>query len=101
LGFFNQNDKDTNSELNELNWRDQQVLIASLFVQDFIFPGYTTQASFHWNHDQSDREFDNNGFPVIPDFAGSFNTHNLDAYYLGWTGDGHIGRLNVNHAFYY
>jgi len=101
LAIFNQNDKDTNSELNELDWRDQQILIANMYVQDFIWKGYTTQFSFHWNHDQSDNEYDNNGFQVIPDLAGSANLHKIDAYYLGWAGDGHIGRLNVNHAFYY
>lgn len=104
LAIFQQNDKDTNSGLNELNWRDQQVVIANLFVQDFIWPGYTTQLSFHWNHDQSDLEYDNNGFLVVPDLVGSVDvnrTEEIDAYYLGWAGDGHIGRLNVNHAFYY
>lgn len=101
LAIFNQNDKDTNSELNELQWKDQQILIANLYIQDFIWMGYTTQFSFHWNHDQSDLEFDNNGFLVIPDLAGSVTLHDVDAYYLGWAGDGHIGRLNVNHAFYY
>src|SRR5262249_4802310 len=25
----------------------------------------------------------------------------LDVVYLGWAGDGHIGRVNVNHAFYW
>ena len=101
LAIFVENDKDTNSQLNELNWRDQQVLIANLFIQDFFWLGYTTQFSFHWNHDQSDLEFDDNGFLVIPDLAGSVTLHDIDAYYFGWTGDGHIGRLNVNHAFYY
>jgi hypothetical protein len=26
--------------------------------------------------------------------------HQLEAYYLGWGGDGHIGSLNVSHEFY-
>jgi hypothetical protein len=26
--------------------------------------------------------------------------HDVNAYYLGWAGDGHIGRLNISHAFY-
>jgi len=26
--------------------------------------------------------------------------HTINAYYLGWTGDGHFGGFNVNHAFY-
>lgn len=101
LAFFNQNDKDTNSELSELDWRDQQVLIANIYIQDFIWKGYTTQFSFHWNHDQSDEEFDNNGFLVIPELSGDVRSRDIDAYYLGWSGDGHIGRLNVNHAFYH
>jgi hypothetical protein len=101
LAVFNQSDKDTNSELNEFDWRDQQVLIANLFVQDFMDEGYTTQFSLHWNHDRSDLEYDNNGFLVIPDLSGSTTLHNLDAYYLGWASDGHIGRWNINHAVYY
>lgn len=101
LAWFNQNEKDTNSGLSELHWRDQQLLIANLYVQDFIVPGYTTQLSFHWNHDQSDMAFDDNGFLVIPDLAGSSTLRDVDAYYLGWAGDGHIGRLNINHAAYY
>ncbi len=101
VAFFNQNDKDTNSGLSELDWRDQQVVIANAYIQDFIWMGYTTQFSFHWNHDQSDQKYDDNGFQVIPDLAGSNTVHDIDAYYLGWAGDGHVGRLNVNHAFYY
>jgi len=26
--------------------------------------------------------------------------HDVNAYYLGWGGDGHIGRINVSHQFY-
>ena len=100
IAFFNQVEKDTNSELNELEWRPQQVLIANLYVQDFIWKGYTTQWSVHWNHDQADTKFDENGFLVRPDLIGSVTPHHIDAVYLGWTGDGHIGRLNVNHAMY-
>lgn len=100
LALFNQVEKDTNSELNELNWREQQVLIANLSIQDFLWLGYTTQFSVHWNHDQSDKQYDENGFLVRPDFSGSVTPHSIDAVYLGWTGDGHIGRLNVNHALY-
>lgn len=101
LTFFNQTEKDTNSQLNELDWRDQQVVIANLYLQDFIWDGYTTQFSFHWNHDQSDLRYDENGFLVRPSLAGSVSLQNIDAFYLGWASDGHIGRLNVNHALYY
>lgn len=101
LTFFNQTEKDTNSQLNELDWRDQQVVIANLYLQDFIWDGYTTQFSFHWNHDQSDLRYDENGFLVRPSLAGSVSLQNIDAFYLGWASDGHIGRFNVNHALYY
>jgi len=101
LAFFNQDEKDTNSGLNEFDWRNQQVLIANVYVQDFIWHGYTSQWSFHWNHDNSDKRYDDNGFLVRPDLIGSVNEHEIDALYLGWTGDGHIDRLNLTHAFYY
>ena len=32
--------------------------------------------------------------------SASVRDHYVQAYYLGWTGDGHIGRLNITHAFY-
>ena len=101
LYFANQDEVDTNSGLNELNWRDQQVLIANLYLQDFLVPGYTSQWSFHWNHDSSDNRYDDNGFLVRPEPIGDFVKHDVNAYYLGWAGDGHIGRVNINHAAYY
>ena len=30
-----------------------------------------------------------------------FQPHKVQAYYLGWAGDGHIDRINVSHAFYW
>lgn len=101
IAAFIQPEKNTNSELNELEWRDQGVFIANLYVQDFIWQGYTTQFSAHWNHDRSDTEYDRNGFLVRPSLAGSVTLQDIDAVYLGWAGDGHIDRLNINHAAYY
>ncbi len=102
LAVFNSPEKDSNSGLNQLNWRDQQIFIANLYVQDFAgLLGYTLQGSFHWNHDNSRDRFDSNGVQVRPDLAGSVISKDLDAFYLGFAGDGHIGRWNVNHAFYY
>ncbi|MBL8762833.1 MAG: hypothetical protein JNM07_01010 [Phycisphaerae bacterium] len=101
LALFNQVEKDTNSGLNEFNWRDQQVLIANAYVQDLFWMGHTTQLSFHWNHDQSDSRYNKNGVLVRPPLAGSVSLQDIDAYYLGWAGDGHIGRVNVDHALYH
>lgn len=101
LAGFISPEKDTNSELNELNWRDQMVVVGNVYVQDFIWQGYTTQFSVHWNHDRSDQTYDDNGFLARPALAGSVTLQDIDAVYLGWAGDGHIDRLNVSHAMYY
>ena len=69
--------------------------------QDFIFPGYTSQVSFHYNRDGPSTLFDRNDFLVRPDPVGTFQPHKVQAYYLGWAGDGHIERINVSHAFYW
>jgi len=101
LIYFDQTEKDTNSGLNTFHDRRQNTLIANYFRQDFIFPGFTTQFSFHYNHDGPSVEFDRNDFLVRPDPAGVFRPHRVEAYYFGVAGDGHIGRVNVNHAFYH
>ena len=101
LLFYDNVEKETNSGLNTTKDRHQNVLIANYFVQDFIWPGYTFQTSFHWNNDQPSREFDRNLFLVRPDPVGVFQPHRVEAYYFGIAGDGHIGRINVNNAFYW
>ncbi len=98
--YFAMLEKDTNSGLNTMNYRDQQVMIANLYREDFIKPGYTVEVSFHYNKDDPSFLFDNNNFLVRPAPIGFVKPHSLRAFYYGFTGDGHIGRLNVNHAFY-
>jgi hypothetical protein len=101
LAFFYMLEKDTNSGLNTVfQDRQQQVYIANLYRQDFLTLGYTTQLSFHYNRDRASTYYDTNGFPIRPALIGASQPHEVRAYYLGWTGDGHFGRLNVNHAFY-
>ncbi len=119
-------EKDTNSGLNRLfvndpfDSREQDVVIVNWYRQDTFVYGYTTQLSFHWNGDHADHlHYDNNRFIVRPEAIGSIVEgvgilpgdppgvvrgqpvfHDVDAYYIGWAGDGHFGRLNVSHAFY-
>ncbi len=100
MAYFNMLEKDTNSGLNTFDNRHQQVVISNLYYQDFLYPGYTAQASFHYNHDDPTFLFNNNNFLVRPDPVGVFKPHTLDVFYLGWAGDGHINRFNINHAFY-
>jgi hypothetical protein len=98
---FRQLEKDTNSGLNSFEFRDQTVAILNYYRQDFIFPGYTAQASVHYNEDGPDFRFDRNQFLVRPDPTGVFQPHRVQAVYLGLAGDGHIDRYNISHAFYW
>ena len=53
--FFDQLEKDTDSELNTFNDRGQYVLIMNYYRQDFVVPGYTAEVSFHLRPRQGDR----------------------------------------------
>jgi hypothetical protein len=101
LVYFRPSEKDTNSGLNSFEDRRQNVLIANYYHQDFIWPGYTIQGSVHYDNDQPSFLFDKNRFLVRPDPDGVFTPHRIDACYLGLTGDGHIDRYNITHAFYW
>jgi hypothetical protein len=100
LAAFTMLEKDTNSGLNSFALRHQQVFVANLYRQDFITPGYTIQVSFHYDKDDASFQFDENHFLVRPQPIGSVKPHAIRAYYYGLTGDGHIGHINVSHAFY-
>jgi hypothetical protein len=101
VAYFDQLEKETNSELNLTERRNQKVYIANYFRQDFLKPGYTISPSFHANIDKGDEFFfDANGFLVRPSPIGLIRPHEVKAYYVGVGGDGHIGRLNLTHQFY-
>ena len=98
--YFYLLEKDTNSGLNTFAPRHQQVILANFYMQDFIKPGYATEFSIHYNKDDASLHYDDNGFLVRPAPVGVFQPHEIRAAYLGWTGNGHFGPINVNHAFY-
>ncbi len=101
FSYFRMLEKDTNSELNTIfEDRNQDVFIFNLYKQDFMTLGYTAQLSFHYNHDKPSIYVDENGVPVRPSVLGNSQPHDVKAFYLGWAGDGHFGRLNINHALY-
>ena len=100
LAYFAMLNKDTNSGLNTLRYRNQQVYIANLYRQDFFKPGYTIQASFHYDKDDPSFAFDTDQFLVRPAPVGDVLPHSVRAYYFGVTGDGHIGPFNLTNAFY-
>ncbi|MFZ0523158.1 MAG: carboxypeptidase-like regulatory domain-containing protein [Candidatus Acidiferrales bacterium] len=106
VAYFNFLEKNTNSGLNSMALRNQQVIIANAYRQDFLFQGYTVQLSVHYNKDDATIHYDDNGFLVRPAPIGSvfssgmIRPHSVHAAYIGWTGDGHIGPVNLTHAFY-
>lgn len=98
--FFDLLEKETNSGFNEWKRRKQQVYIGNVYIQDFLTPGYTTEFSVHVNRDRGRLHYDRNGFLVRPAPIGLIGLNQVEAYYLGWAGNGHIGRWNISHAFY-
>ena len=97
-------EKDTNSGLNNLfqRPRDDWILHANVFRQDFPIINLTSQLSLTWNinRERDEIEIDDNGFPVRPALIGNLQGRNYDAFYIGYGADGHIGRLNLNAQLY-
>jgi len=101
LAGFDLLEKNTNSGLNTFSRRGREVAIANVYVQDFGVKGYTTQFSYQFARDNGGPfHYDDNGFLVRPAPIGVVTAHRIDAQYAGWTGDGHLGRTNITHAFY-
>ncbi|MFL6374005.1 MAG: carboxypeptidase-like regulatory domain-containing protein, partial [Pyrinomonadaceae bacterium] len=103
VAYFRQIEKDTNSGLNSMRkLRPQNVYVANLFRQDFLgIHGYTVEAVAALNDDHESRYRDQNGFVTRPAVIGSVRPHAIKAYYVGFNGDGHIGRLNLSHSYYF
>ena len=101
LAAFYMLEKDTNSELNRFRARNQVVVVANFFRQDFLAFGYTINVTAAWNHDEGDHYKDRNGVPVRPPAVGASTRSEIDVFYLGFTGDGHIGRLNLTHEYFF
>ena len=100
VALFDMREKDSNSELNTFASRDQYVVIANIYRQDFLVPGYVAEWSFHANLDRGGRHYDENGNLARPAPIGTVQDHDVSAFYFGWSGDGHIGRFNLSHALY-
>ena len=104
LAAFWRLEKDTNSGLNSVvkRPRDDWVLAANVYRQDFLIPGFTSQitAVYNRNREASRIEVDTNGFPVRPALLGTLRGRDYDVVYLGYNADGRIGRINVTASAY-
>ncbi len=104
LAYFQRLEKDTNSGLNRFDaLREDGVLFANAYYQDFPVLGFTSQAivAYNWNREADDRHYNDNDFLERPAPIGDARGHDYDVVYLGLNGDGHIDRLNLTFAGYY
>ena len=105
LAVIKRVEKDTNSGLNDItqDLRDDYIFLANLYWQDFPSLGFTSQATVVYNRNQEDGEFyyNKNGFLERPASFGDERPRSYDVVYLGLSGDGHFGRLNLTGSFYY
>ena len=103
IGWFRRLEKDTNSGLNSTTLRDDDVIMFNLYRQDFPVLGFTSQVALvhNRNTERDDAFVDDNGFLTRPAAIGIQKNREYDVTYLGYNGDGHIGRWNVTASAYY
>ena len=104
LAAFWRLEKETNSGLNDISQspRNDFVLMANLYRQDFPVVGLTSQVSvtYNINRERNDVHVDTNGFPVRPALLGDLRGREYDVVYLGYAADGRIGRINLTGQVY-
>jgi hypothetical protein len=104
VAWLRRMEKDTNSGLNDPNvsLRKDDTLAFNLFRQDFPVFGHTTQVTvLHNENREGDEVFRNaNGFQERPAILGDMRGRDYRVTYLGLSGDGHFGRLNISTSLY-
>jgi len=110
IGWFRRIEKDTNSGLNNITesnfseaLRDDDVFLFNLYRQDFPFVGFTSQVALvhNRNGENEQRFIDDNGFQTRPAAFGMQMPHEYDVTYVGYNGDGHVGKWNLSLSAYY
>jgi hypothetical protein len=108
IGAFRRIEKDANSGLNDIvsqGWaalRDDDVAVANIYVQDFPVLGFTSQAIALYNRNREGDEMfvDDNGVIQRPTSLGLGRGSDYNVTYVGYNGDGHIGRWNLTTSLY-
>jgi hypothetical protein len=99
LAIFARLEKDTNSGLNDITQmiRKDYLAVANIYAQDFPIPGFTSEGIvvYNWNREGNDIHIDENGFPARPALLGDNRGRDYDVVYLGYSGDGHYGDVNL------
>jgi hypothetical protein len=108
LAWFRRLDKDTNSGLNNLvergaaALRDDDVFVANAYLQDWPTLGFTVQGTVLHNRNREGGEvqYDDNGILQRPASIGLERPRDYDVTYLGASGDGHLGGINLSASAY-
>jgi hypothetical protein len=102
---FRRLEKDTNSGLNDISadLRDDDVFLVNLYRQDFPVLGFTSQLALVHNRNSESAEsfIDANGFVSRPAAIGVQQNREYEVTYVGYNGDGHLGRWNMTASAYY
>jgi len=103
FGWFRRMEKNVNSGLNSTTLRDDDVLLFNIYRQDWPFIGFTSQAvlAHNRNRENDDAFVDENGFRNRPSAIGVQMPREYDVTYVGYNGDGHIGKWNLSVSAYY
>lgn len=109
IAWFRRLDKDTNSGLNDVfsrglaALRDDDVFVANLYRQDWPVLGFTTQGTVihNRNREGGQIQYDDNGIIQRPVSLGVERSGDYDVTYVGLSGDGHLGGVNVSASAYF
>jgi hypothetical protein len=103
LAYFRRLEKDTNSGLNDVGeLRRDDVLIANYYWQDLGVEGFTSQVTLAYNRNREDEaHYNTNRFVERPAAIGRQGARTYDVAYVGFSGDGHVGRLNLTTSLYF
>lgn len=101
LAWLRRFEKDTNSGLNTLDVRDEDLFAANLYRQDWPREGLISAVSVLHHRDRETGTFiDDNGFLVRPETASPASAGDVRASWLGVGVDGHIEWLNITATVY-
>lgn len=97
-------EKNTNSGLNDVTRkpRNDDTYLINVYRQDWPVLAFTSQLTLAHNRNRENGEqfYDDNGFLQRPAPIGTHNPRKYQVTYLGYNGDGHIGRLNLTMSTY-
>ena len=106
LAWLQRLEKNTITGLNAIDrpLRDDHILVANLYRQDWPVAGFTTQSVVLYDRNREGSGgafFDSNGNLARPPGFATAGPYDYDVTYLGANGDGHFGRWNLTASAYY